>query len=164
MDNLIDIDFEEALPIILKKHRKKMNLTQGQVADILGINRSAYAYYETNTIPKPNILFRLMYLYQIDLSSFFSDAHEIEAIGGRGMKMTENLFCSYCFLNDLNQKKPEQIAAKSTINKSGIQKMINSYDIKTVEDIESFINIITIEMTQIVFKEWYEGKKEDQRL
>lgn len=48
----------------LKYFRKKSNLTQQQVADALGIDRSAYSYYETNTsTPKLATVQNLARLY-----------------------------------------------------------------------------------------------------
>jgi transcriptional regulator with XRE-family HTH domain len=37
----------------LKSYRKKMGLTQGQVADLIGKKRSAYSYYETGVSEPP---------------------------------------------------------------------------------------------------------------
>lgn len=48
----------------LKYFRKKSNLTQQQVADALGIDRSAYSYYETSTsTPKLTTIQNLARLY-----------------------------------------------------------------------------------------------------
>lgn len=53
----------------LRAARKACRLTQSQVADILGIDRSAYSYYETGkTFPSlPNLL-RLASVFQVDAS------------------------------------------------------------------------------------------------
>lgn len=52
----------------LRYLRKKANLTQQQVADVLGINRSTYAYYETGkTSPKLQTLQALARIYNTNV-------------------------------------------------------------------------------------------------
>lgn len=53
---------------ILKQERKKRNLTQQQVADILHIGRTAYGLYETGTnTPTLENLLKLADLYKVSL-------------------------------------------------------------------------------------------------
>lgn len=49
----------------LIKLRKAYGLTQEQVANILKIKRSTYAYYERNIIPTPEIIQKLSKLFTI---------------------------------------------------------------------------------------------------
>lgn len=59
----------------LKYFRKKSNLTQQQVADALGMNRSTYAYYETGTTrPKINTLQSLARLYNTNVDLLLDSA------------------------------------------------------------------------------------------
>ena len=53
----------------LKAARQACKLTQGQVAEILGIDRSAYTYYETGkTSPSLTNLLRLASVFEVDVA------------------------------------------------------------------------------------------------
>ena len=57
----------------LKNLRRQCCLTQKQVADSLGINRSTYAYYETGkTTPDVTTLKRLADIYGVGITELFS--------------------------------------------------------------------------------------------
>jgi transcriptional regulator with XRE-family HTH domain len=51
----------------IKNLRKNHGLTQAQVAECLGLERSTYAYYEGGRVPGVEILLRLCGLYKITL-------------------------------------------------------------------------------------------------
>ncbi len=51
----------------LTRLRKSYGLTQEQVADILKIKRSTYAYYEQETTPTPEIIYQLKTLFSVPL-------------------------------------------------------------------------------------------------
>lgn len=58
----------------LKFYRKAARLTQQQVADALGIQRSAYAYYEIDkTSPKLPTLSNIAKLYNISVDQLIND-------------------------------------------------------------------------------------------
>ncbi len=51
---------------IFYRYRKKLGWTQEQVANILGIERSAYSYYESGkAMPKMDCFLQLIVLYDI---------------------------------------------------------------------------------------------------
>ena len=52
---------------MLIKFRKAHKLTQEQVANILKIKRSTYAYYERNVIPDPDIISKLAFIFNISV-------------------------------------------------------------------------------------------------
>jgi len=56
----------------IKKMRKTHGLTQAQVAECLGLERSTYAYYEGGRVPGVEILLRLCNLYKISLDKLVS--------------------------------------------------------------------------------------------
>lgn len=61
----------------LRAAREACKLTQGQVAEILGIERSAYTYYETGrTSPGINNLARLAAVFKVDVQWFFGEQTE----------------------------------------------------------------------------------------
>lgn len=61
----------------LKFLRKKFNLTQQQIADALGIKRSAYAYYETGkTTPKISTLGDIAKIYNITVDELIGNDAE----------------------------------------------------------------------------------------
>ena len=61
----------------LRMAREVCKLTQRQVAEILGIDRSAYTYYETGrTSPGINNLVRLAAVFKVDVPWFFGKETE----------------------------------------------------------------------------------------
>ena len=51
---------------IIRKLRKERGLTQQQVADHLGIDRSTYAYYESGrTRTNIDVIIKLVHFYQV---------------------------------------------------------------------------------------------------
>ena len=53
----------------LRELRKAYNLTQGEVAEIIGMDRSTYAYYERgSTKPDFECILKLCRMYDIDLN------------------------------------------------------------------------------------------------
>ncbi|MCI9575424.1 MAG: helix-turn-helix transcriptional regulator [Clostridiales bacterium] len=80
----------------LRQLRKERGFTQQQIANVLGINRSTYSYYETGfTSPDIPTLLILVKIFHVTLEEFFQfDANE----------NTEKKNCS----TDL-QKKEQQI-------------------------------------------------------
>lgn len=64
----------------LKSYRKEAHLTQQQVADAVGIKRSAYAYYEIGkSSPKLPVLRRIADLYNVSLDDLIYDHVELKA-------------------------------------------------------------------------------------
>lgn len=62
----------------LKYFRKKANLTQQQVADALGIDRSAYSYYETDTsTPKLATVQNLARFYNTSVDLLLGNNHTV---------------------------------------------------------------------------------------
>lgn len=58
----------------LKNYRKAAQLTQQKVADIIGVQRSAYAYYEIGkSTPKLPILKKLAKLYNISVDELIAN-------------------------------------------------------------------------------------------
>ena len=54
------------LSVTLRRLRKAIGLTQAEVAELLHVDRTSYAYYESGrTQPKNNTLIRIAYLYNI---------------------------------------------------------------------------------------------------
>jgi transcriptional regulator with XRE-family HTH domain len=56
----------------LKELRKQHNYTQGDVSDLLGIQRSTYANYESYSVPIPiEIIEKIMEIYHVDANYIF---------------------------------------------------------------------------------------------
>lgn len=65
----------------LKELRKNGHLSQQQVADILQINRSTYAYYETGkSKPKLSTLKKLAAIYGISIDSLLGREEEFDEV------------------------------------------------------------------------------------
>lgn len=52
---------------ILKQLRESHGMTQAQLSNLLEIERSTYAYYETGRVPGLEILVKLARIYQVSL-------------------------------------------------------------------------------------------------
>lgn len=63
----------------LKNIRKEHKLTQQDIANVLGIDRSTYAFYETGkTTPSVNTLYKLAEIYNISIECFVGEGTDIE--------------------------------------------------------------------------------------
>ena len=50
----------------LKRERAKMGVTQNQIADLLGVERSSYAKYEDGTVDPPlDVLYKISLIYRV---------------------------------------------------------------------------------------------------
>lgn len=64
----------------LKIYRKNMGLTQQQVADIIGVRRSSYSYYEIGkSRPKLEAMNKLAKLYNTSVDELMSDTDSINS-------------------------------------------------------------------------------------
>lgn len=86
-----------ALAINLTSYRKKAMLTQSQVAQALGIDRSTYAYYEAGTNPRPEILLKLAEIYKISPGKF------LEGTSGPLTVTSNNPFADNQFIQSFNE-------------------------------------------------------------
>ena len=58
------------LSVTLRRLRKAIGLTQAEIAELLHVDRTSYAYYESGrTQPKNNTLIRIAYLYNISMDA-----------------------------------------------------------------------------------------------
>ncbi|MBQ7204019.1 MAG: helix-turn-helix transcriptional regulator [Eubacterium sp.] len=55
----------------LKDFRDKLDLSQQEIADALGIKRETYANYEKRTIPPHSVIYRLSQIYNVSPSVFY---------------------------------------------------------------------------------------------
>ena len=64
----MEMDFAKQVGMKLEKLRLKYGLTQEQIATVLGIDRSAYAYYEGGrSLPPPKRLITLARIYSVSV-------------------------------------------------------------------------------------------------
>ena len=64
-------------PGVLRDERKKSGCTQQQLADLLGVDRSTYSYYESGRLQIPqDVLLKLAEFYQVPVSCFFAESDE----------------------------------------------------------------------------------------
>lgn len=61
---------------MLTKLRKAYGFTQEQIANILKIKRSTYAYYERNIIPSPEIISKLSKIFSITVHELMYGTHD----------------------------------------------------------------------------------------
>ena len=81
----MELDAKLLLGMRLRKFRKENGYSQSHIANVLGIERSTYTYYETGkTVPVIFDLMRLADLYYISMDSllgFHADASDPLAFG-----------------------------------------------------------------------------------
>jgi transcriptional regulator with XRE-family HTH domain len=69
------------LPEKLRSYRKEAGLTQQQVADAIGMNRSAYAYYEVGkSSPKLSVLKKISELYNTTVDKLLEEKQESDIL------------------------------------------------------------------------------------
>ena len=68
----------------LKAVRKANKMTQQQLADELGLGRSAIAKYETSdTLPKPRNIMKICEIFNLTFDELFSDENILEHLAAR---------------------------------------------------------------------------------
>ena len=68
----------------LKAVRKANKMTQQQLADELGLGRSAIAKYETSdTLPKPRNIMKICEIFNLTFDELFSDKNILEYLAAR---------------------------------------------------------------------------------
>ena len=79
MREVFEIAHFSKIPVILRELRTKCKLTQNKVAEILGIDRSTYSYYELGKInPDVKTILHLSRIYGVDYTEILDP--EAEAI------------------------------------------------------------------------------------
>lgn len=98
----------------LKAARTACKLTQNQVAEILGIDRSAYTYYETGkTSPSLPNLQRLASLFKVDVAWLLSDLSERQespVLSSSGDAFTLQKEIAERRLNELSKEERQIVA------------------------------------------------------
>ena len=114
----------------LKAFRKRSNLTQQQVADILKIKRSTYAYYETGkTEPKLDTLKSLARLYNTDVDILLDSSI---GDGGGNVVSSPDIFGSkdlgesFDMLTDFEQSVLLRVRIMSVDEKKKLIDFLNS--------------------------------------
>ena len=70
-------DFNEKLGIYIRLRRERFNLTQGDVAKTLGVDRSTYAHYEIgDRVMSANMLYKISQLLKFEVNAFY-DYYEL---------------------------------------------------------------------------------------
>lgn len=69
------------------KARKRVNLSQSDVARSLGVDQSTVSLWETgNTMPRSSLLPRIANLYKCDIDELFADDDVTESSEKNGVK------------------------------------------------------------------------------
>ena len=65
--------------LVLRQCRENAGLTQKQVSDALGVERSTYAYYETGTTrPSGSMIIKLANIFNVNYSVFMEAVSDVE--------------------------------------------------------------------------------------
>ncbi|MBQ5810845.1 MAG: XRE family transcriptional regulator [Clostridia bacterium] len=78
----MDKNIKSSLAEKLITYRKEKNLTQSEIAEALGINRSTYAYYERSTTPPMGILRKLAQLFGTTVDELVGNPYRVRNTSG----------------------------------------------------------------------------------
>ncbi len=107
----------------LKAARKACQLTQQQVADILGIDRSTYAYYELGTSnPSLENLVSLAAVFNTDIEWFIGSDIKKEAWHSPENELSLKLHIKERHIGDLSKDERKLVALFRLAEKNGKQK------------------------------------------
>ena len=88
---------------LLKKHRKNCDKTQQEIANLLGINRSTYSYYESGkTLPDLRTVVRLSEIFGISYDSLLQPESGIKLLSD-----SNNTFLSFTIQENQTQETDE---------------------------------------------------------
>ncbi len=117
--------------LVLRKYRENANLTQKQVAEALGIERSTYAYYEMGaTSPSGSMILKLSNILGIDYTVFMDAVADQEFD-----RNPEDL--SFTTLHDRSAEEREQIYTlkKNEQNLVLLYRTLDPEQKKTIDDL-----------------------------
>ena len=116
-----------ALSFNITSYRKKAMLTQSQVAAALGIDRSTYAYYESGTNPKPEILLKLAEIYKISPGKFLEGTGDILMVEANDNPFADNQFIqTFNELSDREKALILQFRAFTDSQKNSCEKALKT--------------------------------------
>lgn len=108
----------------LKEYRKKAGMTQEELSQTIGINRSAYAYYEIGTTtPKPETICKLAKLYNISTDELLSvekpDVSQVE------ISYRDNLPIIDVAFNELSNLEKKMVVKMRLMSTSQLREFID---------------------------------------
>ena len=116
-----------ALSFNITSYRKKAMLTQSQVAAALGIDRSTYAYYESGTNPKPEILLKLAEIYKISPGKFLEGTGDTLMVEANDNPFADNQFIqTFNELSDREKVLILQFRAFTDSQKNSCEKALKT--------------------------------------
>ena len=125
----MDKDDTRTLAFKLRKCRLNSNLSQKQVADALGLDRSAYSCYERGTsMPSIKTLQRLAEIFHVDTARLLPDTD----FGMRFSDMTENFNPIYQLSKD-ERSIIVRYRAMEREQKEEVNRFIDNITNKTAE-------------------------------
>ncbi|MBD5556428.1 MAG: helix-turn-helix transcriptional regulator [Roseburia sp.] len=122
---------KEEIALKLKQARTKSNMTQKEVADILGMTYQAISNYERGkTKVESNILVKLCQIYNISVPEILSDGNELQAIKKAERSSTPDLQLEKIieFYTSMNKKGKQELfdQAEYLLGKYPKQKATNT--------------------------------------
>lgn len=123
----------------LKMARVVADYTQQQIADILGIERSVYAYYESGkTQPSSELIKRLAALFRIDVSWFVAESKADGVLSESGDLFAVKREIKESGLLELSEEEKELIGLfrmiQGTTDKDKLSEVLKKFEKEFEQD------------------------------
>ncbi|MGN1418247.1 MAG: helix-turn-helix domain-containing protein [Acutalibacteraceae bacterium] len=113
----------------LKAIRNQHKLTQQNIADILGIDRTTYTFYETGTTsPSLTTIYNLSKIYNVSVGYILGVEENRPELMVKGENTVAELVSDYDSMDNLNLSKKERfiIAAFRALDEDGKNSLIEA--------------------------------------
>ena len=119
----------------IREYRKKLRLTQEEASEKLGILRTTYARYETDTIPPTNILIKICALFGITTDEILGCQNEYNTAAPSPESSFVNFSSinTYSYDNGFTQEELETLFKITSMSKEKREELMK-YIENVVED------------------------------
>ena len=128
------------LSLTLKKLRENSGYTQQQIADVLNIDRSTYAYYETGkTTPDINTIIKLSKIFNVPYTEIFENEENRTISRVRDIESEEDQFSKLYgrknnkHIYELTRKEQQMVIGFRLLSEAVQEQVLSDIYVRTKE-------------------------------